>query len=182
MVSQNNTVYAIEVIPDKPPEIVVAEGQAEKVNLVAEQRPKLRFEVRDDFKVTKVFLCVQQTNNLGEGESPNPKNAKEIPITMPKEAAGLSFNYQWENPQSSVDWAEGNTFTYWIKAVDNNNVTGPGVSYSEPRQWAVVSLQTKREELAEQMRKQAKLVEDLSNTQKSLRDELGELIKQGDKK
>ncbi|MGH8046227.1 MAG: hypothetical protein ACREKL_03190, partial [Chthoniobacterales bacterium] len=87
-----------------------------------------------------------------------------------------------DNPQGSVDWAEGSTFTYWIKAVDNNNVTGPGISYTEPRQWSVVSLQTKREELAEQMRKQAKLVEDLSNTQKTLKDQLGELIKQGDKK
>jgi hypothetical protein len=101
---------------------------------------------------------------------------------VPKEAAGLSFNYEWADPAKSVDWAEGATFTYWIKAVDNNNVTGPGISYSEPRQWSVVSLQTKREELAEQMRRQAKLVEDLSNTQKGLRDELGELIKQGEKK
>ncbi|MGH8048264.1 MAG: DUF4175 family protein, partial [Chthoniobacterales bacterium] len=91
MVSQNNTVYAIEVVPDKPPEITLAEGQPEKVNLVATQKPRLRFEVRDDFKVTQVFLCVQQTNNLGEGEEPNPEKAKQIPIPMPKQAAGLAF-------------------------------------------------------------------------------------------
>ena len=181
MVSQNNTVYAVEIVPDKPPEIVIAEGQPEKVNLVAGQRPKLRFVVRDDFKVKQLFLCVQPTNSLGEGEEPDPEKGKQIPIALPKAAAGLALDYQWKDPEKSVDWAEGSTFTYWIKAVDNNDVTGPGISYSAPRQWSVVSLQTKRDELAEQLRKHAESIKDLSGAQESLRSQMGDMLKQ-DKK
>ncbi len=180
--SQNNTVYAVQVLPDKPPEIVVAENQPEKMNLVAEQKPRLRFEVRDDFKVQEVFLCIQPVSSLGEGEEPDPKKGKEIPIPVPVPAAGLAFDFEWKDPEKTGNWTEGTTLTYWIKAVDNNNVTGPGISYTSPREWSVVSLQTKREELAEQLRKHAESIKDLSGAQESLRNEMGEMLKQEDKK
>ena len=182
VVSQNNTVYAVQVLPDRPPEITVAESQPEKMNLVAGQKPRLRFDVRDDFKVQEIFLCVQPVNSLGEGEEPNPEKAKQIPIPVPAPAAGLAFDYEWKDPEKSGDWAEGTTLAYWIKAVDNNNVTGPGVSYSFPRKWSVVSLQTKREELAEQLRKHAESIKDLSGTQENLRNEMGAILKQEEKK
>ena len=180
--SQNNTVYAVQVLPDKPPEIVVAENQPEKMNLVIEQKPRLRFEVRDDFKVQEVFLCIQPVSSLGEGEEPDPKKAREIPIPVPVPAAGLAFDFEWKDPEKTGNWSEGTTLTYWIKAVDNNNVTGPGISYTSPREWSVVSLQTKREELAEQLRRHAESIKDLSGTQENLRNEMGEMLKQEDKK
>lgn len=180
--SQNNTVYAVQVLPDKPPEIVVAENQPEKMNLVTEQKPRLRFEVRDDFKVQEVFLCIQPVSSLGEGEEPDPKKAKEIPIPVPGPAAGLAFDFEWKDPEKTGNWSEGTTLTYWIKAVDNNNVTGPGISYTSPREWSVVSLQTKREELAEQLRRHAESIKDLSGTQENLRNAMGEMLKQEDKK
>lgn len=182
MISQNNTVYAIEVLPDKPPGITLAEDQPDKVNLVAGQKPRLTFDVRDDFQVKQVVLCVQPKNSLGEGEVPDAEKAKQIPLSVPKPAAGLAFDEPWIDPEKSVDWAEGQTFTYWIKAVDNNDVTGPGITYSEPREWSVVSLQTKREELADQLRKHAESIRDLSGAQESLRNEMGEMLKQEDKK
>lgn len=178
MVSQDNTNYGIEVIRDAPPQIAVAEGQPDKQNLVSDQKPRLRFDVRDDFKVKQVFLCVQAMNSLGEGEEPNPEKAKQVPIPVPKPAAGLSFDYQWADVQKAVDWAEGLSYTYWIKAVDNNDVTGPGVTYSAPMQWSVVSLQTKRAELTEQLKKHAESIKDLSGAQEDVRKELGELLKQ----
>jgi hypothetical protein len=176
--SQDNTVYAIEVLRDRPPEITFAEGQADKINLVPGQKPRLRFDVRDDFKVKEVFLCVQALNTLGEGEEPDPEKARQIPLAVPKPSAGLSFDYEWSDPQKAVDWAEGVTFAYWIKAVDNNDVTGPGVTYSTPGQWSVVSLETKRAELAEKLRQHAESIKDLSGAQENVRKELGELLKQ----
>lgn len=175
--SQNNTVYAVQIVPDTPPEITVARSQPENLNVVPDQKPRLQFSVRDDFKVTQVILCVQSNNALGEGEEPNPDNAKHISIPLPVPAAGLDFNYEWADPEKSVDWAEGTTLTYWIKAIDNNDVTGPGIAFSAPRQWSVVSLQTKREELAEQLRKHAESIKDLSGAQDSLKAEMGDLLK-----
>ncbi|MEI6491021.1 MAG: hypothetical protein WCO94_00615 [Verrucomicrobiota bacterium] len=182
ILSQDNTVYAVEIVPDKPPGIVIAEGQPDRLKLVPEQKPALRFDVLDDFRVKEVYLCVQPLSSLGEGEEPDPKKAKQIPISFPQPAAGLTFNYEWKNPGESVDWAEGQTFVYWIKAVDNNDVTGPGITYGSPRQWSVVSLQTKREELAEQLRKHAESIKDLSGAQEGARNELGEILKQGNNK
>lgn len=182
IVSQNNTVYAIEVLPDKPPEIELAEGQLEKASLVAEQKPRIRFQVRDDFKISQVVLCVQQTNTLGEGEEPNPDKGTRIPIPMSQPAAGLTFDFEWKDPAKNVDWREGNTFTWWIQAVDNNDATGPGRTYTSPREWSVVSLQTKREELAEQLRKHAESIKDLSGAQENLRNQTGDLLKQDNQK
>jgi len=178
IVSRNNTVYAIEVMPDKPPEIEYAEGQPEKASLVAGQNPRLRFEVRDDFKIQQVALLVQQTNTLGEGEEPDPDKATRIPIPMAQADAGLTFDFEWSMPSNNVDWREGNTFTYWIEAVDNNDVTGPGRFHTSPREWSVVSLQTKREELSEQLRKHAESIKDLSGAQENLRNRIGDLLKQ----
>jgi hypothetical protein len=145
---------------------------------VSDQKPRLRFDVRDDFKVQQVFLCVQAMNSLGEGEEPNPEKARQVPVSVPKPAAGLAFDYLWADVQKAVDWAEGLSYTYWIKAVDNNDVTGPGVTYSAPMQWSVVSLQTKRAELADQLKKHAESIKDLSGAQEDVRKELGELLKQ----
>ncbi len=178
VVSQNNTVYAVTVVPDKPPEILFAEGQPEKMNLITTQLPRRRFEVRDDFQVQQVFLCVQPLSSLGEGEEPNPEKAKLIPIPVPQASARLAVDFEWKDPEKSVDWAEGQSFTCWIKAVDNNDVTGPGISYSAPWQWSVVSLQTKREELADQLRRHAESIKDLSGVQESVRKDLGEWLKQ----
>lgn len=182
VVSQDNTIYAVEIVPDRPPEIVFAAGQPDSVKLIPDQKPVLNFEIHDDFAVKDVFLCVQPHSSLGEGEEPDPNKARQIPISVPKPAAGLNFHYEWKNPGESVDWAEGQTFTYWIKAVDNNDVTGPGISFSSPREWSVVSLQTKREEFAGQLRRHAESIKDLSGVQEGVRNGLGELLKQDNKK
>ncbi len=80
------------------------------MNLVSDQKPRLRFDVRDDFKVKQVFLCVQRYEFPGRGvRSPNPEKAKQVPIAVPKPAAGpvvrLSMDgcpaRQWIGPRGS---------------------------------------------------------------------------------
>ena len=110
VVSQNNTIYAVEIVPDKPPDIVFAAGQPDSVKLVPDQKPVLNFEIRDDFAVKEVFLCVQPHSSLGEGEEPDPNKARQIPIPVPKPAAGRHFHYEWKEPGESLAWAEGQTF------------------------------------------------------------------------
>ena len=178
IVSKNNTIYAIEILPDQVPEIKIAEGQPEKLSYVAQQIPRLRFEVRDDFKVSQVIFCVQQTNVLDQGEKPDPAKALQIPIPVKLSAAGLTFDFEWQERAKHVAWKEGNTFTYWIKALDNNEVTGPGITYTAPREWSFVSLETKRQELAEQLRKQAEAIKALSEAQEILRNQTSDIIQQ----
>jgi hypothetical protein len=180
MVSQDNTFYHVEVIPDKPPEVIFAANQRETATFVATARPRLQFEVHDDFQVKQVLLCCElQDNEAGEGTSDASK-IKKIPLEVAQSAGSLVFNYEWKNPEASVEWKEGNTFNYWIEAVDNNDVTGPGVGKSPVHKWQVVSLETKKQELEEKLRKHAESIEDLSHTQQEIRDSVGSLIKKED--
>ncbi len=176
--SRNDTVYAVEIIPDQPPEIVVGPDQDEKSTLIATVRPGLRFDVRDDFLVKGVSLLVEPADALGEGESADPAKAKRVPIEIRQPAGALSFNFVWADPEKTVNWKEGNTFYYWIEAVDNNNVTGPGVTRTVVREWSVVSLKTKHDELTESLRKSADSIENLSRSQDELRSHVGDLLKQ----
>ena len=177
--SQNDTLYAVEIVPDAPPEITLAADQPEKATLVPEDRPRLRFEVRDDFLIERVSLCVEPSDALGEGESPDPNKAKRVPIEIKKSAAALAFDFRWTDPEKTVKWQEGNTFYYWIEATDNNNVTGPGVTRTAVREWSVVSLKTKRDELTDSLRRSADSIENLSQSQEELRARVGALIQQG---
>ncbi len=180
--SRGDTLYAVEIVPDQPPEITIAPDQAEKATLVATAQPGLRFDVRDDFLVQKVFLCVEPSDALAEGESPDPAKARRVPIEIKKPADALAFNFRWTDPEKTVNWTEGNTFYYWIEAVDNNNVTGPGITHTAVREWSVVSLKTKRDELTETLRKSADSIETLSRSQEELRSHISDLLKQNDPK
>ncbi len=175
--TSNNAVYGIEIIPDKPPEIALAAGQASETTIIPTAHPRLRFTARDDFQVKQVALCVQPASALREGELPDPAKAKKIPLTIPKPAAALGFDYEWKDPDKTVDWKEGATVNYWIEAIDNNDVTGPGVTYSAVRQWTLVSVATKRAELTETLRKHAESIEDLSRTQQELRAHVEDILR-----
>ena len=176
--SRNDTLYAVEIVPDRPPEIVLAPDQAEKANLVATERPALRFEVRDDFQVKEVVLLVEPADALAEGEAPDPAKAKRVLVEIKKPAAALTFDYRWTDPEKTVKWQEGNTFYYWIEARDNNDVTGPGVTRTSAREWSVVSLKTKREELTSSLRKSADSIDNLFRSQEDLRARVGDLLRQ----
>jgi len=182
MASHDNTFYKVEVVPDKPPEITYAPGQPEMATFIETSHPRLRFEAHDDFQVKQVILCCQISD--GESSEPAADTSKivKIPVDVAQPAGRLVFDYEWKNPGASVAWKEGTRLNYWIEAVDNNNVTGPGVGRSPVRKWEIVSAETKRQELAEKLRKHAESIEDLSRTQQQLRENVGELIKKEDSK
>jgi len=178
MKSQGNAFYRVEVIPDKPPEVVFSPGQPESASLVASAQPRLRFEVRDDFKVKQVFFCCQLAVNTPDGAAaPDVPAVKKIPLSVPKPAGILAFDYQWKSPSEFQGWKEGAIVNHWIEAVDDNDVTGPGVGRSPTRQWNVVSVEAKREELNAKLRKQAESLDDLSRTQEMLRKNVGDFLK-----
>jgi hypothetical protein len=174
--SQENTVYRVEIIPDKPPEITFAADQPELASFITTAHPRLRFEVRDDFQVKQVFLCCGS-----EGEKPDSpmlSKLKRIPLEVPKPAGALTYDYLWEKATDSGLWKESATINYWIEAIDNNDVTGPGIGRTPVHQWQVISIEAKRQELAEKLRKHGEAIDELSKRQEELRGNVGDLIKQ----
>ena len=76
---------------------------------------------------------------------------KVIPLTI---AAGKSVRgtYPWKISTFASELALGSVIQWRLEAHDNNDVTGPGVAYSEPmRQLRLVSPNDKRKELMDQM-------------------------------
>jgi hypothetical protein len=181
--SQDNALYKVEVTPDKPPEITFATDQPDEGTLVTSMHPRLRFEVHDDFLVKQVTLCCEVTNDdpTKETSDTDPSKVKRIPIDVPKPAGALQFNYEWKDPDPAI-WKEGTTINYWIEAVDNNDVTGPGVGQTPKRQWKIISLEEKRKEIADKLRKNAEAIEDISKSQDDLRNNVGDLLKKEYKK
>jgi hypothetical protein len=184
--SQNNTLYRVEVVPDKPPEITFAAGQAEDKTFVQADRPEIHFKVVDDFKVEKVFLCVENVAETvaGSDEVPNAEAAptKEdvtrIPINVPTPAGSLSFDYVWQDAEKSGLWKEGKTVSYWIEAEDNNNVTGPGVGKSGKREWRVITVAEMQKELKDKEKEIAEKMDDAGQKEQELQHNLGNTIKQ----
>ena len=174
--SQENTIYRVEIIPDKPPEIIFATDQPEMASFITTAHPRLRFEVRDDFQVKQVFLCCGSDGE--KPDSPMLSKLKRIPLEVPKPAGALNYDYLWEKTGESGLWKEGATINYWIEAMDNNDVTGPGIGRTPVHQWQVISIEAKRQELAEKLRKHGEAIDELSKRQEELRSNVGDLIKQ----
>ena len=185
--SQNNTLYRVEVIPDKPPEITFAPGQSEDLTLIETEHPRFRFKVTDDFQVKQVFLCCESVAQAAAGSDETPQadatapaaeDIKRIPIDVPSAAASLTFDYDWKAAADSGIWKEGKTISYWIEAVDNNNVTGPGIGKSGKRQWRVISIEEKKKELTDKLSEEAEKIDADSEKQKELQKNVGDMIKQ----
>ena len=183
--SANNTLYRVEVTPDKPPEITFAPGQPEDKTFVEADRPAIRFKVVDDFQVKKVYLCVSNIEDTvaGSDEGPSAEQAPaaekvtRIPINVPNAAAVLNFDYVWQTAADSGLWKEGKTVSYWIEAEDNNDVTGPGIGKSGKRQWRVISVAEMQKELKEKEKEIAQKLDEDADKEQKLQEGLGKQIK-----
>ena len=65
---------------------------------------------------------------------------------------------------------------YWIEAVDNTTVTGPGVTKTEHKQFGVVSAEEKQAEILERLKQNAAEIDSLSGTQQKISNDVGEAI------
>ena len=166
--SQNNTVYHAQITPDKPPEITFATNP-EVRTLIQSSKPRLRFDVRDDFQVKAVTLCCKTDSE--------PDKTYRLPLDISKAGGALSFDFLLSDQKAALPWKEGTTLSWWIEAEDNNDVTGPGIGRSPEGQWVIVSLEAKRKELQDKISKSAETMEDLSKTNEELRKGVGEILK-----
>jgi hypothetical protein len=167
--SLNNTLYKIRILPDTPPVITMDPDTAGKRTLVTSSKPTLRFDVRDDFKVSEITLCWQPN---GSGDK-----ILRIPLPLPLPMGSVRFDEVLEDPASKLPWKEGNTLTWWIEARDNNNATGPGIARSNAGEWVIISKEAKQREIQERLESSSRSLEELSKKQDDLRKEVGNILK-----
>jgi len=173
--SASNTVYSIEVIPDKVPEVELLWPKNETETLTLKAKPEVRFGVSDDYALGKLALVYMVT---GAGDSGEAEQLRRIEFPVEGKAGQVRLeNYIWDIAASTPPVKEGQSLTYWIEAEDNNNVTGPGIGRSKRQQFVLLSEQAKKEEIAERIRKQADELDRINKMEKEASEEVKALIK-----
>jgi hypothetical protein len=164
--SANETVYPVELVPDKPPVVKMIEPVGESETITLRARPMIIFEASDDYGVTKLALLYQVTPPPIAGQEEGVAQQVQriaVPVKAPKD--GTHYEVALDPTTQSPPWQEGWTVHYWIEATDNNTATGPGVTKSEVKQFVIISPEEKEAEVLERIRNNAAEINTLSDTQ-----------------
>ena len=176
--STENTVYRVDFLPDRPPVVELTAPVAERSTVSIAARPSLRFSVRDDFGIQQVTLRYEVERPAADGEEP-AKNPGEVRLPSPAGVASLDGAYAWDLATQKPELSAGCTVQYWIEAVDNNNVTGPGIGQSARKMLVLVSEQEEQTELLQRLGAGAAGVEELYQNQLKANEELNTTVHQG---
>lgn len=173
--SQENTIYHVELQEDHPPSVELTSPAGDRLSVLLTARPVLTYSVKDDFAVKKLALKYELTRPASPVGDESKVETAEIPLPLPTD--GLPQTYTWNLEAQQPVITEGCTLTYWIEATDNNDATGPGIGRSPQKTFSVVSKAEKRAELLEILGEKAAEIEEISNTQKKINDDLDTSIR-----
>ncbi len=137
-------------------------------------RPLLSYSVTDDFTVKKLALKYELTRPASTGDAGRVETGE---ISLPVPSDGLPQTFTWNIGEQKPALTEGCTLTYWLEAMDNNDVTGPGIGRSPQKTFSIVSKAEKRAEMLDILGAKAAEIEEISNTQKKINDDLDTSIR-----
>jgi hypothetical protein len=175
--SVNETVYPVAIIPDNPPQVAMTEPQGERQTVTLRAKPVLVFNANDDYGLSKLNVMFQLIPPTVPGqEAPPPPPARAIAVKLNDANGVTAYRYQLDLSSLAPSLAEGWSVDYWVEAIDNNNVTGPGISRTERKQLAIVSPEEKQAEIFERLKQNADAIDNLSNTQQKISNEVGDSL------
>lgn len=167
--SKTTTIYRLDVVPDKAPEVRVLWPVRREELVTRGATLLISFEAKDDYGIAKVRL------NYGVNLSANvPHKTVELDLggAILKD---VTRRFEWNLDRIGV--TEGDVIDYWLEAVDGNTATGPGVgTLAEHYQARVVSEAEKRADLAARLDDTLRGLGDIKNGQEELSKRLGEMI------
>ena len=175
LIIRDPAVYRIDLIPDKEPQIKVTypDRREELVTKVAMM--EIGFDASDDFGLSRVSLKYK----IDDG----PAKAILLDIAAGNEAQPklIHQRFAWKISRMAAELPplmnlEGSTIEYWLEAVDNNDVTGPGIGRSEHLIARVVTEADKRAEILSRLGTSLQDVQKGTTDQELLHRNLGELI------
>jgi len=175
--SANETVYPVDLVPDKAPLVKITEPTAESETVTLRAKPVIAFDASDDYGLTKLVLNYQTVPPPVAGEDTSaPAPIVQIPIRIKAAKEGMHYEYVLDIAAQSPAWKEGWTVNYWIEAVDNNTATGPGVTKTEHKQFGILSPEAKEAEILARLKQNASDIDTLSDTQQKVSHDVGETI------
>jgi len=177
LASSNETVYPVDLVPDKPPIVKVLEPEQESETITLRAKPAIIFDASDDYGLTQLDLCYQTVPPLVAGEDTNPPSEiKRIPIKIKTAKEGIHYEYDLDVAAQNPAWKEGWSVNYWIEATDNNTATGPGVTKTDHKQFGILSPAAKEAEILSRLKQNASEIDTLSDTQQKVSHDVGDTI------
>ena len=129
------SIFTIQAIKDQPPEAHIVEPKNDLL-FNESNRPKVvvvKYSLNDDFGVGQADL--KYIKSTGEGDSAKFESGS-IPL---KANGGRSINAEVFLNLDQLKLGPGDSLVYHIEARDRNNITGPGIGFSENLVIAVAS-------------------------------------------
>ena len=179
LASVNDTVYQVQIVTDEPPTVRLIAPEAAQVNVTVKAAPKIVFEVGDDFALSRLRLCYDIGDPAPSAEDEVPAPVLQTPIDFDLKAIKTApgspavVTYVWDIPSQKPPWREGQVIDYWIEAVDNNNVTGPGVTVSPKQHFSIVSPEVVQAQMLKQLQDVTDSMHQMLEKEKKANDILG---------
>lgn len=98
-----------------------------------------------------------------------------ILLNVPTDKAVRGY-YEWKISDFASQLAFGSVIQWRIEVRDNNNVSGPGITFSDVRQLRLVSEADKRKELMDRMGETLTQTDLLLDSQRDLRDKTAQIV------
>lgn len=162
--SRETAQYPIEILPDHPPTIQITHPPAEDAATPAATE-FIAFHAEDDFGVSKVFLHYVVNNG--------PEKLVGFDLGG---AASRRVDRSFEWDLAALKLAPGGLVDYWLEAVDNNDVTGPGRGSTGHCKIKIVTAEEKRAELSERMDQSYGSLDQVSQSEEEAAKQLGAKI------
>ncbi len=178
--SANETVYPIVLVPDAPPVIQIVQPASDQETITLRAKPVIIFDATDDFGVTQLSFNYQLIPPMvaGATDAAPPSAPQKISVPVKSAKEGTRYEFVLNVSEQSPAWQEGYTVNYWIEGTDNNDVTGPGMTKTDHKQFQVISIDAKQAEILERLKQNAAEIDTLSGTQQKINNDVGESIPQ----
>ena len=172
MESRDSAVYRVDVIPDKAPVVRVTYPERKEELITRQATFLVGMDVADDFEIAKLRLRYK-VSTIEEGA----EQTVELDLEG-QNPQRLRRRHEWKIGALNPPLSEGSVIEYWIEAVDNNDVTGPGIGVSEHQFAKVVSESEKRADLLNRAGDYLGSISDLAADQDKLNKNLGVIIRE----
>jgi hypothetical protein len=178
--SANDTVYPIVLTPDNPPTVKIVDLTEDHETITLRAKPAIDFTASDDYGLARLTLKYQVNPPAvaGQAAAGPPPAVQSIPIPVKKPGEGQDYEFVLDVGAQKPPWEEGEKVNYWIEAVDNNTATGPGVSSTDHKEFDIISVEAKREEIIERIKKNAEEIDTISGTQDKVNKDIDNAIPQ----
>lgn len=175
-VSENDPVYRVELIRDRPPSVVISQPKKETITVIPGEKVSFVFKVGDDFGLRRVALCYRVFRPTGGGAVEAAEEG-QMPIEFDRAEKSFSRNFVWDLGLLVPVVPVGGSITCWIEAEDNNPEKSVATTRSSEKVIRVVSEEQKRAELLELLGERAKDIEKLYELQRGMNERTDDSIR-----